>query len=315
MPSITEEMRVREKMCIYAQKYGVTKAARRYQTNRQFIYRQLAKYDGTKQSLAFQSRKPHRHPNQHQEKELILLRKMYRRFGFEGHAEVYAQTLKRGYERSFGGMKRVIRDLTKPAPPKKRTWKRNNQGPKQTKSFPGELVQVDIKYVPKECILWKSHQKSYYQITAIDTFSSKRILQIVDEKSMTNTVRFIQTLEEKMACKIHAIQTDNGAEFTKVTPGATGLTSFEQVLFDKGITYLKTRPYSPWQNGIVERSHRIDGERFYHRQKFRSLEELIRKNQRYQNRYNNIAKQKHHFQSPNQVMKAYFQQLHSNMVS
>lgn len=95
--------------------------------------------------------------------------------------------------RRFGGMKRAIRHLSKPAHPKKAIWKRNNQGPKQTKSFPGELIQVDIKYVPKECILWKSHQKSYYQITAIDTYSSKRVLQIVDEKSMTNTVRFIRT--------------------------------------------------------------------------------------------------------------------------
>ncbi|ETJ35670.1 Integrase core protein, partial [human gut metagenome] len=29
------------------------------------------------------------------------------------------------------------------------------------------------------------------------------------------------------------------------------------------IEHKTTRPFSPWQNGKVERSHRIDSERFY----------------------------------------------------
>ena len=39
-------MRFRQHLCEYAIKYGVTRAARRYHTNRQFVYRQLKKYDG-----------------------------------------------------------------------------------------------------------------------------------------------------------------------------------------------------------------------------------------------------------------------------
>ena len=52
MSIITEEMRYRQKLCEFAKKYGVTKAARRYHTNRQFVYRQLKKYDVTVRSLA-----------------------------------------------------------------------------------------------------------------------------------------------------------------------------------------------------------------------------------------------------------------------
>lgn len=52
MKSITEEMRFRQRLCEYALKHGVTKAARRYHTNRQFVYRQLEKYDGSVRSLA-----------------------------------------------------------------------------------------------------------------------------------------------------------------------------------------------------------------------------------------------------------------------
>ena len=42
MKSITEEMRFRQRLCEYALKYGVTRAARaarQYHTNRQFVYR------------------------------------------------------------------------------------------------------------------------------------------------------------------------------------------------------------------------------------------------------------------------------------
>lgn len=52
---ITEEMRYRQKVFEYALKHGVTKAARRYHTYRQFVYRQLKRYDGTLSSLALRS--------------------------------------------------------------------------------------------------------------------------------------------------------------------------------------------------------------------------------------------------------------------
>ena len=70
MSIITEEMRYRQKLCEFAKKYGVTKAARRYHTNRQFVYRQLKKYDGTVRSLALGSRRPLHSPNAHTKSEL-----------------------------------------------------------------------------------------------------------------------------------------------------------------------------------------------------------------------------------------------------
>lgn len=58
-------------------KNGVTNAARKYHTNRKFVYRQLEKYDGTVRSLALKSRKPHNHPNAHTEEELKRKIKRY----------------------------------------------------------------------------------------------------------------------------------------------------------------------------------------------------------------------------------------------
>ena len=40
---------------------------------------------------------------------------------------------------------------------------------------PGDKVQVDIKYVPEECVRFPSYEYKYYQITAIDEYSRKRV--------------------------------------------------------------------------------------------------------------------------------------------
>ncbi len=118
---ITEEMQFRQKLCEYAKKYGVTKAARRYHTNRQFVYRQLEKYTGDVRSLALKSRKPNTHPKTHTKEELDLIKRMLKRNGLYGLAEVYVRCKKNGYTRSFGSMCRQIRlnDLKKASKAKK----------------------------------------------------------------------------------------------------------------------------------------------------------------------------------------------------
>ncbi len=109
MSIITEEMRYRQRLCEYALKHGVTQAARKYQTNRQFVYRQLKKYDGSARSLALKSRKPKSSPTAHTEEELSLIKRMLRRNGVCSLAEVYVNCQKQGYQRSFESMCRQIR--------------------------------------------------------------------------------------------------------------------------------------------------------------------------------------------------------------
>lgn len=53
--------------------------------------------------------------------------------------------------------------------------------------YPGERIQIDIKYVPKECIQFGTCDQKYYQITALDEYTRKRVLRIVDEKSTYQT--------------------------------------------------------------------------------------------------------------------------------
>lgn len=109
MNIITEEMKYRRKLCEYALKNGVTKAARKYHTYRQFVYRQLEKYDGSVRSLALQSRRPKHSPTAHTESELELIKRILNRNGNYGLAEVYVKCQKQGYIRSFESMCRQIK--------------------------------------------------------------------------------------------------------------------------------------------------------------------------------------------------------------
>ncbi len=74
-------------------------------------------------------------------------------------------------------------------------------------------MEVDVKYVPLECIGFSSSHARYYQITAIDLYSRKRIIKLVNELSTYETSKFLYSLEKRMGCKIKTIQTDNGREF------------------------------------------------------------------------------------------------------
>ena len=63
MAIITQDMRFRLSLINYAEKYGVSKAAIKYKTNRQYIYRWKRRFDGSIESLRDLSRRPH-HPPQ-----------------------------------------------------------------------------------------------------------------------------------------------------------------------------------------------------------------------------------------------------------
>lgn len=74
---------------------------------------------------------------------------------------------------------------------------------------PGELVEIDVKYVPE-----KLENRQYYQFTAIDCASRWRYLEIYDEQTNTNAINFLKKLIEVARFKVGAVKTDNGSIFT-----------------------------------------------------------------------------------------------------
>lgn len=303
---ISEEMRFRHKVVEYAIKYNNNaEAARRYRTSRQQVQRWRKKYDGTIVSLANKSRRPHSHPNQHTTEEMTLIRTKYHRHKHEGLGQVYRKCLDAGYKRTYESMCRQLKKLAGYEKPKRVSFPKSRYVPLKA-TYPGQYVQMDVKYVPRECIGFQSEHERYYQITAIDLYSRKRIIKLVNENSSYETSKMLKTLESAMGFRIHTIQTDNGREFCNEREEKTSL--FEKTLKNLGITHRRTRPYSPWQNGVVERSHKMDNDIFYNKRRFKSEEEMQRSFQRYSVRTNRIARRVLDFKTPNEMVEAYFHQ-------
>ena len=97
-------MRYRLSLIKYAEKYGVSKAARRYNTCRQNIYRYRKRYNGDIRSLADYSRKPKSHPNQHTPEEIKLIKDMFKRNVDTGLVVFWVKVKQRGYTRSISSL-------------------------------------------------------------------------------------------------------------------------------------------------------------------------------------------------------------------
>ena len=82
---ITEELRLRKRICEFAIKHGNNaEAVRCYHASRQQVQRWLKRYDGTIDSLRPLRRRPHTQPNQHTIAELAIVRQMNTRYRYEG---------------------------------------------------------------------------------------------------------------------------------------------------------------------------------------------------------------------------------------
>lgn len=128
-------------------------------------------------------------------------------------------------------------------------------------------------------------------------------MEICDEKSSYETGKFLEKLEEKMGFPIKIIQVDNGYEFVNDREKTNKKGYFEMIAEKKGYEIKRTRPYSPWQNGKVERSHREDGKILYSQKKFKSEKELREEVKKHEKRYNKTAKISLKFKSPNEIVK------------
>lgn len=272
MKSITQDMKYRYSLMKYCEKYGVSRASRKYNKSRSYIYFWKKRFDGTMESLACESRRPHHHPNQHTEEELTLIRNMHRRNPRIGVVELWARLRKRGYSRCVESLWRVLRCEGLAAKEKPR--KKYKPKPYEQMQYPGQRIQIDVKVVPRSCIA--DSQLKLYQYTAIDEYSRYRILGAYPEQSTYSSADFLRKVVAAFArkgVKVECVQTDNGLEFTnRFASGRNDRqTLFEKTAAELGVHHKLIRPYTPRHNGKVERSHREDQKRFYAVRRFFSL--------------------------------------------
>ena len=181
-------MKYRQSLILYAIKNGVQKASRKYDKGRSYIYFWLKRYDGRIESLACQSRRPHSHPNQHTEDELKLIRDMRRRNPKIGLIELWCRLRERGYSRRPESLYRTMKKsgYFKETSPKKKYIPK----PYEQMQYPGQRVQIDVKFVPLACIAAKGER--YYQFTAIDEYSRLRYLEAFPEHSTYSAAIFLK---------------------------------------------------------------------------------------------------------------------------
>lgn len=307
MNSLTQDIRSRQSMLTYAEKHGVTKAARVYRTTRQYIYFWRRRWDGTPESLRCRSRRPHSHPRQHTPEEIAQIQAMQAEHPRYSLVKLWVRLREQGYSRTITSLWRCLQRLglqrQKPRNPK--------YVPKPYKEAlePGEKVQVDVKVVPASCISGdaKDRGDKMYQYTAIDECTRVRCLAAFPEQSTYSSLLFLEKLVKKFPFPIRKIQTDNGTEFTKRFTGAAegDLTLFERKLAELGIAHQKIRPYTPRHNGKVERSHRKDNEQFYAEEHFDSLEDFESKLARWEQEYNDFPMRPLGWKSPIETLQKF----------
>ena len=303
--SITQDMAYRQCVMKYAEKYGVSRASRKNNRSRTYIYFWKARWNGTVESLASQSLRPHSHPNQHTAEELNLIQNMRRRNPNAGLVVFWVKLRQRGYTRSISGLYRVLTrsgQMAVKLPNPKYVPK-----PYEQMQYPGQRIQIDVKYVPSVCLVGEAKEQRFYQYTAIDEYSRFRILEAFEEHSTYSSAEFIRHVVKAFPYAIECVQTDNGFEFTNRfnARGTRKQTLFEKTLAELGIQHKLIKPFTPRHNGKVERSHRKDNEEFYASHSFYSFQDFRSQLAKRQRQYNNFPMRPLNWRSPKQTLLAF----------
>lgn len=305
MISISSKAHFRQRVIKYSEKYGVTKAANRFRVSRNAIYEWKAKYDGSWKSLMDKSHRPHHHPAEHTKEEYDLIRRYWYK-NKDDKIVLWDKIRKQGYTRPYKSMCRAIKRMQL----QDEKTKRKGYKPKEYKKalFPGQKVQIDVKYVPKYCV---SGEEKYYQYTAIDEYSRFVYREMYDEHSTYSSLDFIKKVIKAFPFKIIEVQTDNGTEWTKalISNDPNDKTLFEGELENQKIKYHRIRIATPRHNGKVERQHRTDEKRFYKKMRMYNLEDGRKQLKKYNTFSNNIPKICLDFKTPNEMLKEFKKQV------
>ena len=178
----------------------------------------------------------------------------------------------------------------------------------KAKLKPGELVEIDVKYVPGKLA---GHQ--YFQYTAIDRASRWRHLEIYDAQVNHHSVLFLEEVHSRAPFTVLAIKTDNHATFTNYYTGTNkrsdllvkSLHALDTRCRELGMKHYLIDPGKPAQNGTVERSHREDQEKLYDQHAFTSAEDLRYRVRLWNMYYNDLEHCGLNGKTPNEFLADY----------
>lgn len=274
---------------------------RKYHISRTSLWRWNKKYNNSWNSLKDKSHRPlSNHPNAHSLEELSWINNLIKRNPHITLCELWSKLkINKGYSRHIGSLYRVLRKNG--LYNKILIYSTSKYIPKHydTPTSLGEKWQIDVKFVPIQCMAPTMHNDTrFYQYTCIDEASRERFLYWYDAHTPENTVDFIKKCIVYYKYKPLEIQTDNGTEFTWNQEKIKKIHPMDELCIKENIFHHKIRPRTPRHNGKVERSHRNDNERFYSYLSFYSLEDLRNQGEKYLKRANNIPMQVLNYKTP-----------------
>ena len=269
--------------------YKLKDILRLYHISKASLMRWMKRFDGTKESLKDKSKRPITpHPNSHTSDEIKNINNLLKRNPNIGLSELYGK-LRRdyAYTRHPASLFRFLRKMgiytIKEAEHNKYKIK-----PYHTPTNIGDKMQLDVKYVPRECYKGKDDKK-FYQYTIIDEASRERFIYAYESQDSFSTVDFVIRSIIYFGYIPKEIQTDNGFEFTNNREKKDRtLHLFDELCSELDIVHHLIKPRTPRHNGKVERSHRNDSKRFYSYLTFYSLKDLNIQMKAYLKRSNNI---------------------------
>lgn len=278
--------------------------AHRYHCTIQTLYRWKKLYNGTPESLENGSHVPHTpNPREQTEDEKKRILDLLKRNPNICLNELYGKLRsKYGYKRNFVTLYRFLRKINFFNHKKKN---RNIYKPKKyiTPTKIGEKMQLDVKYIPRECKTKDvPFDMNFYQYTIIDECTRERFIYPYKEQNADSTCDFIKRAIKYFGYIPKIIQTDNGQEFTFIKD-VRKTHKFDLLCDELNIVHKLIKPRTPRHNGKVERSHRNDNERFYKFLKFYSYDDLIHQMMIYLKRSNNIPSVSIGWKTPMEMRK------------
>jgi transposase InsO family protein len=115
-----------------------------------------------------------------------------------------------------------------------------------TTSRPLELLHMDLF----GHVAYLSIGGSKYGLVIVDDFSRFTWVFFLQDKSETQgtLTRFLRRAQNEFDLKVKKIRSDNGTEFKNL--------QVEEYLEEEGVKHEFSAPYTPQQNGVVERKNR-----------------------------------------------------------
>ena len=277
-------VRVRAELLLYGLKIGnVRIACQRLGFGKSFYYKWWNRLVAAKFKIAaLQDRS--RRPKQSPEKVSGYIEKRiahYRRKGF-GPEMIQQYLIREGIRKlSLATIHQII---CKRKPPKRvRRVKIKKHRKRYELPVPGQRLQLDVKYSPMPVA-----GETVYIYVAVDECTRWRYAKAYPAVNEHWTADFLSTIKRRFPFPIHAIQTDNGHEFTfKLLTGKDDVNHLmRRWCVENGVQHRLIPPGLKELNGKVERSHRIDADYFYGRAPTSNLKAFNRALEDWIRRYN-----------------------------